>query len=140
MKHMTAAAGWILVTLCVSLNAADKVDPRLASIHKAVITAEDDLSDDRPVALCLAEKLAEKTPVEVVKSKADADAVITVRKASVGKHPKAEVTVALIDGTALWQGGSKTRGFNLVGRNMTCVIADDLASNLRNAVKKARGK
>jgi len=144
MKLQMAVVVCLVLIAILSLSAepvsaADVVDPRLATITKAYVTAADPLSDDQPVAACVAERLSTNTPIVVV-PQSEADAVITVIRASIGKHPKATYTVALTDGTMLWQGGSKTRGFNLVGRNMTCVIADDLIGNLRNAMKKARGK
>jgi hypothetical protein len=131
----------LVLAITTTVVAADKVDPRLATVRKAFVTAADDLGDDRPVSACVADRLARSTAIETVKTIQEADVVITIQNASVGKHPKAEIVAALpADGTKLWVGGSKTRGFNLVGRDMTCVIADDLISNLRNAMKKARDK
>ena len=86
----------------------------------------------------MAERLATKTPLVIVTT--EPDAIITVQKASIGKHPKADYTITLADGTMLWQGNSKARGFNLVGRSMSCPIAVDLLDNLRKAMKQARDK
>jgi hypothetical protein len=139
--HRPALLASLVLAITATVVAADKIDPRLATVRKAFVTAADDLGDDRPVAVCVADRLARSTPIETVKTIQEADVVLTIQNASVGKHPKAEIVAALpADGTKLWEGGSKTRGFNLVGRNMTCVIADDLISNLRDAMKKARDK
>lgn len=128
----------LLLILCTTtvVYAADP-DPRLAGMRKAVVLAADDLSDDKIVASCVEERIGKATPIQIV-SREDAELILTVSKANVGKHPKAEIAAALPNGTVLWTGGSKTRGFNFVGRNMTCVIANDLIDNLRKAMQKAR--
>jgi hypothetical protein len=97
-------------------------------------------STDSPANCKSLDRIGRLTPIESVKTREESDVILTVAKASVGKHPKAEISAALPDGTQIWKGGSKTRGLNLVGRNMTCVIAEDLISSLRNAMKKARVK
>jgi hypothetical protein len=141
MADQPVLFGSLVLAITATVVAADKIDPRLATVRRAFVTAADDLSDDRQVSACMAERLARSTPIETVKTIQEADVVLTVQNASVGTHPKAEIVAALpADGTKLWGGSSKTRGLNLVGRNMTCVIADDLISNLRNAMKKARDK
>lgn len=126
-----------LVLATSPLYAADP-DPRLANVRKAVVLAADDLSDDKIVASCVAERIGKATPIQIVATHEEAELILTVSEASVGKHPKGKMTAALPDGSVLWTGRSKTRGFNLVGRNMTCVIANDLIDNLRKAMQKAR--
>lgn len=128
----------LLLILCMTtvVSAADP-DPRLATVRKAIVLAADDLSDDQRVASCVEERIGKTIPIQIV-SREDAEFVITVSKASVGKHPKAQIAATLPDGNVLWTGGSKTRGLNLIGRNMTCVIANDLIDNLRKAMQKAR--
>lgn len=118
--------------------AKPKVDARLATVRQAWVEPQDALGDDRQVAACVAERLTRVVPLTLVTDRAAADVVLTISRASIGKHPKADIAATLADGTTAWEGGSKTRGFNLIGRNMTCVIADDLLSNLRNAMRKAR--
>lgn len=127
----------LCVLLFCSVASAAEPDPRLATMKTAVVLAADDLSDDQRVASCVEERIGNATPIQIVSREA-AELVLTVSKANVGKHPKAEIAATLPDGSVLWTGGSKTRGFNLVGRNMTCVIANDLIDNLRKAMKKAR--
>jgi len=112
-------------------------DQRLATATRAVVKPADALADDQPVAACVAARLTAATALENV-AETDAEVTVTIYDASLGKHPKAKATVSLPDGTVLWQGGSKTRGFNLINRDMTCVLADDILSNLRNARRKAR--
>lgn len=120
--------------------AAERIDPRLAHATKAWIEAHDTLSDDQAIASCIPERLTTLTPITAATTRAEADVILTVSSGSVGKHPKGHLTASLPNGTHLWDGQSKTRGFNLVGRNMTCVIATDLVQNLRKAMRQAREK
>jgi hypothetical protein len=128
----------LLAALAVPAFAAPP-DPRLATVRQAWITAADPLSDDQRVASCVSDWLAQLTPLSAVSDKAQADVILTVSGASVGKHPKALISATLPDGTKIWDGKSKTRGFNLAGRKMTCVIAEDLIESLRNADEKDAG-
>lgn len=129
-----------LAVLLITALAAQPIDPRLATMQTVFVAAHDDLADDRPVATCVAERLGRFTPLVSASSRDEADVILTVRGASVGRHPKARMTATLPDGALIWEGGSRVRGFNLVGRNMTCVIAEDLIKALRNAMRKARPK
>lgn len=127
----------LIVAVASSTVYAADPDPRLAALRKAVVLADDDLSDDQIVATCVVERIGKAIPIQIV-AREEAELILTVSKANVNKHPKAEIAATLPDGSILWTGGSKTRGFNLVGRNMTCVIANDLIDNLRKAMQKAR--
>ena len=132
------AAAFIVIALNITALCADKIDPRLATVRHAFVKPFDSLTDDQPVAVCVADRLVRVTPIEAVKTLEEADVVLIVSKASIGMHPKANLTAELSDGTKLWYGGSRVRGFNLVERDMTCVLAEDLLGNLRDAMKKAR--
>ena len=47
-----------VVLLAATSHAADKIDPRLATVRKAWVQPVDELADeDRPVAACLADHL-----------------------------------------------------------------------------------
>jgi hypothetical protein len=59
--------------------AAEKLDPRLATVRKAFVVPIDDLTEDRPVALCFAEHLTQLTPIESVPSADQADVVFRVK-------------------------------------------------------------
>jgi len=138
MKTLPAIILAVAGVGAVAVHATGTVDPRLATIRKAFIAAADDLSDDKPIAVCVADRISRQTPIESVRTKDEADIILTVTGSSLGKHPLARLNAVLPDGTQLWEGGTKTRGFNLVGRNMTCPLAEDLISNLKDAMKKAR--
>jgi hypothetical protein len=122
----------------VASVAAAKIDPRLATVRKAFVAVDDELGDGRPVAACLAERLSKFTPIEPVAARTEADVVLTVEKASGGRHPHAILRAALPDGTTLWQDDAQAKGFNLGGRDMACPLAENLISKLRDAMKKAR--
>ncbi len=145
----------VVVVIAASVVSAAKLDPRLATVKKAYITIGDDLeSDDRKVALCLSDRLASLTPLESVKSKGEADVVLTVkanipgagrRYVGYGSAPSADLDVRLIDGTKLWADGVKNRksGTGLIGASraddsIACGLADRLANALLDAMKKAR--
>lgn len=130
----------LLVALAtLSTAAAKDVDPRLATISRAYIRAGDPLTDDQTVATCVVEHLPRYVPLTLV-AESEADVVLTVHHAHAVKHPTAKITASLPDGTVLWDGGSKTRGLNLLELNARCVLADDLLQNLRDAMRKARDK
>jgi hypothetical protein len=62
----------VILSLATTTHAANKIDPRLAAIKKAWVHAVDVLTDDdKPVATCFADRLAQSTPVEAVKIKVE---------------------------------------------------------------------
>ncbi len=153
--HRCPIALVLVVLVAGTVASAAKIDKRLATVKKAYITIGDDLeSDDRRVAMCLTERLSTVTPLESVKSKDEADVVLTVkanipgagrRYIGYGSAPSADLDVRLIDGTKLWADGVKNRksGTGLIGASraddsIACGLADRLASALLDAMKKAR--
>jgi hypothetical protein len=145
IRFMTA---FVLLAVCTAY-AADP-DPRLATVRKVFIVAADDLGDEQGVATCLADRLT--TPLEVVKTKGEADAVLVVKAhipsgksrvllGSMGGTPSATVEAQLPDGTKLWSDGAKfRRGNGAIGlaRDVQCGLAGGLADRLRDAIRKAR--
>ena len=128
-----------VVLLAATSHAADKIDPRLATVRKAWIQPVDELADeDRPVAACLADHLSKLTPIEAVKSKAEADVIFRVGSTST----QATITAYLPDGaTTLWADNTPLRagfGVVMVHRN-SCGLANKLLDTLRQAMRKARG-
>ena len=128
-----------IVLLAATGYAADKVDPRLATVRKAWIEPVDELADeDRPVAACLADHLARLTPIEAVKTKAEADVILRVGSTST----QATITAYLPDGaTTLWADNTPLKagfGVVMVHRN-SCGLANKLLDTLRQAMRKARG-
>jgi hypothetical protein len=128
-----------VLSLAATSYAADKVDPRLATVRKAWIQPVDELADeDRPVAACLADHLARLTPIEAVKTKAEADVILRVGSTST----QATITAYLPDGaTALWADNTPLKagfGVVMVHRN-SCGLANKLLDTLRQAMRKARG-
>lgn len=142
--------------------AADKIDPRLATVRKAFIAPVDELGDDTGVALCLADSLKALTPIESVASKDDADVIFKVSSnipsttkkvflGPMGGSPSAHLFAELSDGTKLWDDGAKYRRSMMkqgswgassgdTGKSIECGLADELANTLRDAMRKARGK
>jgi hypothetical protein len=138
--HRTPA---LLVSVALSVatttHAADKIDPRLATVRKAWVQPVDELADeDRPVAACLADHLAHLTPIEAVKTKEQADVIFRVGSTST----QATLTAYLPDGvTTLWADNTPLKarlGVVMVHRNW-CGVADKLLDTLRQAMRKARG-
>jgi hypothetical protein len=126
-------------SLTATSHAADRIDPRLATVRKAWIQPVDELADeDRPVAACLADHLARLTPIEAVKTKAEADVILRVGSTST----QATITAYLPDGaTTLWADNTPLRagfGVVMVHRN-SCGLANKLLDTLRQAMRKARG-
>jgi hypothetical protein len=152
----------VLVLATVSVFAADKIDPRLATVRKAFVVAVDDLGDDKGVATCLAAHLKDLTPIEAVTSKDDADVIFRVSShlpstttkvlvGMMGGSPSAHLFAELPDGTKLWDDGAKYRrsmakqgtfgsGSGDTGKGIECGLADELANTLRDAMRKARDK
>ena len=128
-----------VVLLAATSHAADKIDPRLAVVRKAWIQPVDELADeDRPVAACLADHLSKLTPIEAVKTKAEADVIFRVGSTST----QATITAYLPDGTtALWSDTTPLKaGFAvLMVRRTSCRLANTLLDMLREAMRKARG-
>ena len=132
------------VLAATSLSAADKIDPRLATVRKAFVVAVDELDADWPVAICFAERLSRATPIESVKTKAAADVVfritahITNGKEGPTNRPTttADIVAELPDGTRLWS--EKNYHGRAHGQGVECLLADDLLNTLRDAMKKSR--
>lgn len=128
----------VLLSLVATTLAATKIDPRLATIKKAFVQAVDVLSDDdKPVATCFADHLAQSTPIEAVKTKDDADVILRVGSTK----KKATIAAYLPDGTTqLWAGETSLKsGFGLVMvKHDACGLADNLLDTLRQAMRNAR--
>ena len=128
-----------VLSLAATSHAADRIDPRLATVRKAWVQPVDELADeDRPVAQCLADHLSRLTPIEAVKTKAEADVIFRVGSTST----QATITAYLPDGaTTLWAGNTPLKaGFGVVMvRRNTCGLANKLLDTLRQAMRKARG-
>lgn len=149
-----------VVLAAVSLSAADKIDPRLATVRKAFVVPVDELGDDRGAATCLAERLATKTPITAVATKDEADVVFRIKAnipsatkrylvGAMGASPSINLEAQLPDGTKLWQDGAKARRGNLGegimvrGEHLNpiaCALADEMLEGLLDAMKKARDK
>ena len=141
----------------IVLLAFDKIDPRLATIRKVMIQPVDDLGQDVGVAACLADRLPKLTPLTVVKTKEEAEAIFKVKAhipgattrvmvGIMGGTPSANLEVQLVDGTKLWADGDKLRrAINGAGATtgdvaspVMCGLAEELIDTLREAMKKAR--
>jgi len=128
-----------VVLLAATSHATDRIDPRLATVRRAWVQPVDELADeDRPVAACLADHLARLTPIEAVKTKAEADVILRVGSTST----QATITAYLPDGaTTLWADNTPLKagfGVVMVHRN-SCGLANKLLDTLRQAMRKARG-
>src|SRR5580704_18496451 len=139
MRRAQAFLTSVALFVAATSYAADKIDPRLAMVRKAWIQPVDELADeDRPVAACLADHLSKLTPIEAVKSKAEADVIFRVGSTST----QATITAYLPDGaTTLWADNTPLRagfGVVMVHRN-SCGLANKLLDTLRQAMRKARG-
>jgi hypothetical protein len=132
----------------VGAGAAEKVDPRLATMRKAYVVASDELGDDKPVAVCLSDRLATATPMALA-SREDADVILQVSAkihrldgAKEGAtlyftRNHASLSASLPDGSPLWTG---TLSLGRLRTGVTCGLADGLLTELRNAMRKARDK
>ncbi len=127
----------IAFALVGSLAAAEKTDTRLAAAKSAHIIAVDELGDDRAVAQCVVDHIAQTTPIAVVAAAEPADLELRI-----GVTKKAAtINVYLPDGkTRLWSGDNELKaGFGLVKVRMdACTLADNLIVKLRDAMRKAR--
>lgn len=136
-----------LWAVCASAQPPKAPDPRLASVRKAFVVANDELEADRPVSICFAERLATMTPIEAVKTKADADVIFRIRAhVTNGDEPPpnpvrptttAQITAELPDGTVLWT-DLYYHGSDVRPPGIECDLADDLLNSLRKAMKQAR--
>jgi hypothetical protein len=137
--------------------AAGKIDPRLAAVRKAFVVPVDELGDDRAVALCVADHLAQKTPIETVMTKDEADVIFLVKAHlpgatqpvtadAPGGAPSADMEAQLPDGTKLWAdvaqlrpGSADAQALVRGGRvyPISCGLADGLLDTLLDAMKKA---
>jgi hypothetical protein len=149
-----------LLLYATGVLAADKIDPRLATVRKAYIVPIDELGQDRLVVACFPEKLKERVaPIEPVESKESADVVLKIQAhipskgaryalGGFGKTPSAHVDAQLPDGTTLWTHDVKTNALasgGVVGASRTednygCALADRLVNGLIDAMRKARDK
>jgi hypothetical protein len=153
----------LVLTVLIGMTgwaSASGVDKRLATVRKAYVAAADELGDDQGVAACFAEHLHSLTPIEVVKTKEEADVVFrvsahlpsTTTKVLVGVmggSPSAHLFAELADGTKLWDDGAKYRrsmakqgtlgsASSDTSKSIECGLADELANTLRDAMRKAR--
>jgi hypothetical protein len=127
------------------LGAAEKIEPRLATVRKAWVEPADELADyDRSIAACLSDSagegeghLAKSTPIVVVKTKDEADVIFRIGSTS----SDATITAYLPDGTTkLWAGDTPMKaGFGIykVHRD-ACGLSEKLIDALRQAMRKAR--
>ena len=154
---MTRVTVLILLSLgpaSVSLPAAARIDPRLASLRNAWIEPVDELGDDRLVAACLADRIEAATPMTRAATKADADVILRVKAhltragarvmlGSMGGTPSAHLDAMLPGGTMLWGDGAKyRRGNGAIGlaADPKCGLANGLLDRLRDAMRSARDK
>jgi len=151
-----ALAAIIPLSYVIGLTAAP--DRRLSNIKRAFVVPVDDLGDDRPVAVCLADHLSQMTPIVAVNAQEEAEAVFRVSAhlpsatkrammGSLGGAPSAHLFVELADGTKLWDDGAKLRrALGRMGKLETadgtkgveCGLADELLDTLREAMRHAR--
>jgi hypothetical protein len=148
----TAVLTVIAITYATHLIAAEKIDPRLATLRKAWIEPVDELGDDRLVATCLADRLNTLTPMTSVAARDEADVVLHVTAhltsgakrvllGSMGGTPSAHLEATLPDGTKLWDDGAKyRRGNGAIGlaAGPACGLANGLLNALRDAMQKSR--
>jgi hypothetical protein len=157
-KTQFTSALALVVLASVSLVAADKIDPRLATVRKAFVVPVDELGDDRGAAACLADHLSTKTPIEAVATKEDADVVFRIKAhipsattrymvGMMGGSPSIDLEAQLPDGTKLWADGAKARRGNVGGQIMArgehvnpiaCALADEMIDGLLGAMRKSR--
>jgi hypothetical protein len=139
MPRTQAVIAAVVLVVAATSHATDRIDPRLATVRKAWVQPVDDLADeDRPVARCLAEQLPRATPIEAVKTKAEADVIFRVGSTAT----QATITAYLPDGaTPLWADTTPLKaGFGVVTvRRNSCGLASKLLDTLRQAMRKARG-
>lgn len=131
MKRIVA-----VLIIIISVSSIAMADQRLATATRAIVRPADALADDQPVASCVAERLTAATALKPV-ADGEADITLTIHDASIGKRPIARLTVTAQDGTVIWEGRSKRR-LNMLDRNMSCILTDDLLSDLREARRKTR--
>lgn len=161
---MTKVFFIVLAMARVSAQEPAKIDPRLALIQSVYVSAVDDLNVDRPIAACFADHLPRMVPVKPVPQPAGADVLVKISghivtdaevafakvanqrrlmklppdpsiPVSSETHSKATVTVSLQDGTRLWTDTYVTPEH---GDGVECVLADDLLTLFRDAMKRAR--
>lgn len=129
----------IVAALSSALHAQDAtyIDPRLATVRKVFIDDSDDLNTARPVIGCFVEHLARNTPLTIVTTKADADAVLKFAGGPPLDTRAFAYAPADVDGWKLWTGvfamNPKYRG-----PDASCQIADKLAADLLAAMRKAK--
>jgi len=75
----TAVTLAMLMMPSAAMQVLAKEDPRLATAKTAFVVAKDNLGDDKPVAISLADRLAKITPLASVESKEQADLLLRVR-------------------------------------------------------------
>jgi hypothetical protein len=143
--------------LCFSTTlSAAKIDPRLATVRKAWIQPLDELADDRPVAVCLAQHLSTTTPMTLVESREDAEVILSLKAhlpsgtarallGNMGANPSVDLIVQHADGTMLWKERYKLSSANFTAfhqavTDVPCGLADAIADKLRQAMRKARDR
>jgi hypothetical protein len=137
---------------------ADDPHPQLAKVRAPWIEAADELAADVPVAACLKEHLATMTPMKPAASRAEADAIFTVRAnipsatkrfmvGMMGGTPSMHVNITLPDGTPLWDDGAKLRraigkagklDSSDAAKGVECGLVDEWLDHLRKAMREAR--
>lgn len=143
----------MIIAMCSSALLAKEPDRRLAIAKTAFVEAGDDLSDDKPIVVCLSDHLSKNTLLVLADSKASADIVLKVYKASIsgdatrsmlGSMGLARMDAFAADGTKLWDGYenmSSTSKLDMIPVSaVPCALADALTDKLRQGMKKARDK
>lgn len=135
---------WTACAVLIAATAIAKEDPRLATAKTAFVVAKDDLGDDKPVAVSLADRLTKITPLAAAESKEQADLVLRIRAhipGMVGRglvSPTVWLEVQAPDGTVIYKGSRNlTRGQYGI-TDIPAGLADEAADMLRNAMRKAR--
>lgn len=137
------AVAVVAITLLASAVLAKDPDKRLAAVRYVTVSALDPLSDDAPVAACLAKHLT--APLTAVDR--DADATLTVNNAQLpGLTSRrlfgaagAGCLRAALGAETLWVGCATLSAAERVQLgDVPCAVADALADKLRRAMRKAR--
>jgi len=134
----------LLVAVTAQAQASKRIDPRLASVRRAIVVAADPLGADYPVAVCVADQLPKLTPITIVAKASEADVMLRVTAARLAPEVpkrleprnKATLTATLSDGAAAW---SETYFYGSEDSpDVPCALAQNLITILRDAMMKAR--
>lgn len=118
----------------------------LIAMRKAWIEV-DELSDAKPMAACFIDHLQATTPFTLVDQKTAAEVVLRFftmndleRRGETAPHVvNVTLTVLLLNDEVVWQ-GTLLYGLNYRGPATACGLADQLAADLRDAMRKARAQ